>query len=290
MQILVGSDLTFIGSNCISASKALDSKIPDEIQSFIDDPKSKGTIYIAFGTFAKWDFAPQKIIDAYLQASEELKEYQIIFAYNGKKKLKKKFIANENLTVKVKGIFKIENPTPSMGTVENFRGLWNTGFKDFSIIIEKKEIKVHKNILAHHSLVFNVMFNSGMKESIENKLEIIDFSFGIVEKTVKLCYGFHLLSDFSNDECFLLLKFADKYNMAIIQDFIESSLCAKISVSNVCEFANSAIATNSFKLQNQCMNFLVNCLFARQLVSNIEVLDRDFQRNVFVKFCSHESL
>uniref|UniRef100_A0AC34FY25 UDP-glucuronosyltransferase n=1 Tax=Panagrolaimus sp. ES5 TaxID=591445 RepID=A0AC34FY25_9BILA len=70
------------------ASKALNSKIPDEIQSFIDNPKSKGTIYIAFGTFAKWDFAPQKIIDAYLQAFEELKKYRIIFAYNGKKKLK----------------------------------------------------------------------------------------------------------------------------------------------------------------------------------------------------------
>uniref|UniRef100_A0AC34G8Z2 Uncharacterized protein n=1 Tax=Panagrolaimus sp. ES5 TaxID=591445 RepID=A0AC34G8Z2_9BILA len=73
-------------------------------------------------------------------------------------------------------------------------------------------------------------------------------------------------------------------------DIIESSLCAKISVSNVCKFANSSIETNSLKLQNQCMNFLVNCLSAKQVVSNMELLNRDFQRNIFVKFCSHKSL
>uniref|UniRef100_A0AC35GS19 UDP-glucuronosyltransferase n=1 Tax=Panagrolaimus sp. PS1159 TaxID=55785 RepID=A0AC35GS19_9BILA len=83
----VGSDLTIIGSNCVSASGALDSAIPEEIENFINDPKSNGTIYIAFGTFAKWDFAPKKIIEAYLEAFKELKEYRIIFAYNGKKEL-----------------------------------------------------------------------------------------------------------------------------------------------------------------------------------------------------------
>uniref|UniRef100_A0AC34GSQ4 BTB domain-containing protein n=1 Tax=Panagrolaimus sp. ES5 TaxID=591445 RepID=A0AC34GSQ4_9BILA len=201
----------------------------------------------------------------------------------------KKFFVDGNLTVKVEGIFKIENPTPSMGTIENFCGLWNTGLKDFAIIVDKKEIEVHKVILAYHSPVFNVMFSSGMKETTESKMEVIDFSSDIVEKAIKLCYGFKLLSDLSNDECFSLLKFADKYNMMIIQDIIESFLCAKISVSNVCEFANSSIETNSLKLQNQCMNFLVNCLYAKQVVSNMELLDRDFQRNIFVKFCSRES-
>uniref|UniRef100_A0AC34G0J9 BTB domain-containing protein n=1 Tax=Panagrolaimus sp. ES5 TaxID=591445 RepID=A0AC34G0J9_9BILA len=198
----------------------------------------------------------------------------------------KKFIVDGNLTVKVEGILTIGKTESHLGTVENFCGLWNKGYEDFTVVVDKRKIKVHKIILAYHSRVFDAMFQSGMKESIENEVEIIDFSFDIVEKAVKLCYDFKLLSDLSNDESFLLLKFADKYNMAIIQDIIESSLCAKISVLNVCELANASIETNSLKLQNQCMNFLVNCLSAKQVVSNMELLDRDFQKNVFSKFCS----
>uniref|UniRef100_A0AC34G8P8 BTB domain-containing protein n=1 Tax=Panagrolaimus sp. ES5 TaxID=591445 RepID=A0AC34G8P8_9BILA len=122
---------------------------------------------------------------------------------------------------------------------------------DFTIVVDKKEIKVHKNVFAAQSPVFYAMFNSGMKETIENKVEIIDFSLKTVEKAVELCYHQNFAADISLDEIALLLQFADKYDIKSIQNIIESSLGDKITVSNVCETANFAMATNCFKLQNE---------------------------------------
>ena len=42
-----------------------------------------GTIYIAFGTYPDWNYAPKRIIDALFGAFQRLTEYRIIFVYNG---------------------------------------------------------------------------------------------------------------------------------------------------------------------------------------------------------------
>uniref|UniRef100_A0AC34G5Q4 BTB domain-containing protein n=1 Tax=Panagrolaimus sp. ES5 TaxID=591445 RepID=A0AC34G5Q4_9BILA len=115
-----------------------------------------------------------------------------------------------------------------------------------------------------------------MKEANENKVEITDFSFDIVEKAVKLCYHRKLVSDFTTEECFSLLKFADKYNMESIQENLEAYLGERITVSNVCEMCNGAIAENLLKLQNYCMDFVLICLSKKELVPNMELLEKDF--------------
>uniref|UniRef100_A0AC34FYA3 BTB domain-containing protein n=1 Tax=Panagrolaimus sp. ES5 TaxID=591445 RepID=A0AC34FYA3_9BILA len=131
----------------------------------------------------------------------------------------KHFIVDGNLTVTVAGSFKIKESNLEFlkSSSKNFGDLWDIGFEDFTIIVNKKEIKAHKNVLAAHSAVFNAMFNSGMKEAIENQVEIPDFSFEVVEKAIKLCYHQKLVSDISIEKSFSLLQFADKYNMAALQ-------------------------------------------------------------------------
>uniref|UniRef100_A0A914YT03 UDP-glucuronosyltransferase n=1 Tax=Panagrolaimus superbus TaxID=310955 RepID=A0A914YT03_9BILA len=82
-MFLLASDLIIVGSNCKSASKSIDSRLSKEWKTFVEDSKSKGTIYIAFGTAIHWDGAPQHVIDAFIDAINELEEYRIIFSWNG---------------------------------------------------------------------------------------------------------------------------------------------------------------------------------------------------------------
>ena len=50
----------------------------------MNDPLSKGTIFVALGSHANWSVAPEYIAAAFFAAFESLSEYRFIFSYNGK--------------------------------------------------------------------------------------------------------------------------------------------------------------------------------------------------------------
>jgi glucuronosyltransferase len=58
--------------------------MPQDYREFVEDPTSKGTIYIAFGTFIPWDYAPPHVATAFFDAFERLPDYRFIFSYRGK--------------------------------------------------------------------------------------------------------------------------------------------------------------------------------------------------------------
>uniref|UniRef100_A0A915EME2 glucuronosyltransferase n=1 Tax=Ditylenchus dipsaci TaxID=166011 RepID=A0A915EME2_9BILA len=79
-----GNDIVNVGSHCkVTATKPLTG----DLAKFVEDSKSKGTIYIAFGTYAAWDFAPDYIVDAFVGALNRLEDYRFIWGYNGRKSL-----------------------------------------------------------------------------------------------------------------------------------------------------------------------------------------------------------
>lgn len=80
---LDGSDIYSIGSVC-SKAKPLEK----ELENFVSDPSSKGTIYIAFGTNVQWDFASDFMLNAFFDSLNHFKDYRIIFSFNGKKQKK----------------------------------------------------------------------------------------------------------------------------------------------------------------------------------------------------------
>lgn len=74
-----GHEVKGIGSYCADPKNGLS----DELEAFMNDKNSAGTIYIAFGSYAQWEHAPRRIIDAFVSAINRLDKYRVIFSYNG---------------------------------------------------------------------------------------------------------------------------------------------------------------------------------------------------------------
>uniref|UniRef100_A0A914R2G0 BTB domain-containing protein n=1 Tax=Panagrolaimus davidi TaxID=227884 RepID=A0A914R2G0_9BILA len=168
------------------------------------------------------------------------------------------------------------NPQINIG-----KKLWNReNDKDFTVIVGKDEIKGHKCVLGAQSPVFDRMFETKMKEGIENRVEITDFPYNIVEAGIKLCYDKTLATLTSMNDACLLLQFYDKYDIQDLKACIEAQLIQKLSLPNVCELANVSIITNSSKLKEKSREFLVNCISNDIYVPNFDCLDDDFANDL----------
>ncbi|VDN30148.1 unnamed protein product, partial [Cylicostephanus goldi] len=67
-----------IGEHCQKARE-----LPSDLRQFVEDPTSKGTIYIAFGSIVDWDVAPRKVIASFFTVLNNLTDYRVIFTYSG---------------------------------------------------------------------------------------------------------------------------------------------------------------------------------------------------------------
>uniref|UniRef100_A0AC34FBK3 Uncharacterized protein n=1 Tax=Panagrolaimus sp. ES5 TaxID=591445 RepID=A0AC34FBK3_9BILA len=241
----------------------------------LGDEKKVEAEWICYIKTAKWSLKNK------YDFTENHRSRMLIFVTDQLFNSKKKFIVDGKLVVKVAGYLKVEKTELKLETMEKFGDLWKSDHKDFTIIVDKKEIKAHKCVLECQSPVFARMFKFSSKEITENKIEIKDFSFTIVEKAVKLCYDFNLVPYITVHECFLLLKFAEKYKMENIQKNLEEYLGDKITVENVCEIINFATDTKSLKLQNECLDFFMECSLKKELVPGMELLDPKILKTIF---------
>ena len=135
------------------------------------------------------------------------------------------------------------------------------------------------------------MFKSGLKESITNQMEIIDFSFETVELALKIIYN-QKIQNLTLRQKMGILKFFDKY---VITDFkvsypavkvpssdnvlkgpMETSLAEDISFETVVQITNFAILIRSFKIQQRCKDFLVACYNMDRKVEDLHLLDKNF--------------
>ncbi|EPB67566.1 UDP-glucoronosyl and UDP-glucosyl transferase [Ancylostoma ceylanicum] len=57
--------------------------LPREFEDFVSDPKSRGTIVVAFGTLVPWYAAPADKLMAFVETINNLTEYRVVWSYNG---------------------------------------------------------------------------------------------------------------------------------------------------------------------------------------------------------------
>uniref|UniRef100_A0AC34FK38 BTB domain-containing protein n=1 Tax=Panagrolaimus sp. ES5 TaxID=591445 RepID=A0AC34FK38_9BILA len=149
------------------------------------------------------------------------------------------------------------------------------------------KINVHKQVLMDASPVFSAMIESGMKESIENKMIIPDFSFEVVDAAIKLCYTSNVPQDLNLDDMLSLYQFGDKYQIKIITDLVENYLIKNLLPSNVVEIIQFSNFLSIKKLFQQCTNFLIKCSKESTAVLGLESLDKNLLASTFLNsFCS----
>jgi hypothetical protein len=91
-SILEVSHLVKIGAKCPNLNEK--NELSRDVLDFINDSTSKGisdlnfifiylgTIYIAFGTYVKWEAAPENIVKAFTETMRRLRNYRIVFIQN----------------------------------------------------------------------------------------------------------------------------------------------------------------------------------------------------------------
>ncbi|PIO60257.1 UDP-glucoronosyl and UDP-glucosyl transferase [Teladorsagia circumcincta] len=57
--------------------------LPNDVEKFVSDPSSRGTIVVAFGTLVPWHLSPPEKLEAFVQAFNNFSEYRIIWSYKG---------------------------------------------------------------------------------------------------------------------------------------------------------------------------------------------------------------
>lgn len=106
---------------------------------------------------------------------------------------------------------------------------------DFVIEIGKKSFRCHKVVLSSVSDYFKAMFNSGMKETEQNKAVLDDVSPESFEKILKILYTdrrMNPLENSSETEMTDLLKLAGRFQMTFLQTICLNYFERTISVTN----------------------------------------------------------
>uniref|UniRef100_A0AC34F7X7 BTB domain-containing protein n=1 Tax=Panagrolaimus sp. ES5 TaxID=591445 RepID=A0AC34F7X7_9BILA len=89
--------------------------------------------------------------------------------------------------------------------------------KNFTIVAEEQEIKVHKSILEQVSPVFCRMLESKWKESVEGKIEFSFLSFKLAKIAIDALYGQKYWRLLDKNEYLQLYQFADQYDISALK-------------------------------------------------------------------------
>uniref|UniRef100_A0A914Z8C9 BTB domain-containing protein n=1 Tax=Panagrolaimus superbus TaxID=310955 RepID=A0A914Z8C9_9BILA len=136
------------------------------------------------------------------------------------------------------------------------------------------ELILHERLLTTASSYFVAMLNSGMKEAIDKKIEINDFSFEVVNATVVLLYISAVPQHFSFDQMKSILQFSDKYDIQLIKDLVQNYFIEKLSPANVRDLVNFVTtAVHAPKLHSKCSAYLIKCI--KESKVDLDTIDKD---------------
>ncbi|XP_012283581.1 speckle-type POZ protein B-like [Orussus abietinus] len=134
-------------------------------------------------------------------------------------------------------------PIQHVSTVSKY--LWESQkLSDVILIVSEKKFHAHKAILAASSLVFQRMFDSEMREGIQNTVEITEVEHTLVDLMLQFLY----LGPIENVQknAYQLVYLADKYDIEPMKEMCQNVLYRDLIVENC---VNTLILADTHNLQ-----------------------------------------
>uniref|UniRef100_A0A0N5C1Y9 BTB domain-containing protein n=1 Tax=Strongyloides papillosus TaxID=174720 RepID=A0A0N5C1Y9_STREA len=125
---------------------------------------------------------------------------------------------------------------------------------DCVIKVRATEIKVHKNILASRSKVFDSILMNEQCESNSNIIEINGFPLKVVKEMINYLYSGK--SPNMDKMAFLMLKIAEKYKLKQLKLMAEKSLIHSLSIGNACDHLLFSERHSCKILKEWCLRFI----------------------------------
>uniref|UniRef100_A0A7E4VP90 BTB domain-containing protein n=1 Tax=Panagrellus redivivus TaxID=6233 RepID=A0A7E4VP90_PANRE len=145
---------------------------------------------------------------------------------------------------------------------------------DFTVVVDDKEIMVHRNFISLISPVFRAMLEHDTIESKSNHVAILGFSFEVVKDVLDLCYG-HRLKANTIDEIMQDLVFADMYCMSGVLESLSELLIAQLNTENFISIVKHAWTYSSDTLKKACCKFFKSDHVALALTQEFCGLDSE---------------
>ena len=131
-------------------------------------------------------------------------------------------------------------------------------FSDIKIQCEGQSFDRHMAILAARSPVFMAMFQSNMKEKQTQTVNINDCKAGVVEEMLNFIYTGNVSSPAAISEIMAeLFEAADKYQLDLLKDVCEESLCSNLKVTNCLEYLVLGDMHDTPKLKKLALRLVV---------------------------------
>lgn len=124
-----------------------------------------------------------------------------------------------------------------------------------SNMVMVREFEAHKAILAARSPVFSAMFEHGMEETRQNRVEITDLDPETVAEVLRYIYTGQVNN--LDQLALSLLVAADKYQLDRLKSMCEESLVESLTVENACDVLSYADIYNAEQLRANAMEFVL---------------------------------
>lgn len=125
---------------------------------------------------------------------------------------------------------------------------------NFVIVVENREFRVHKEILASKSSVFLAMFDSEMKEKKENKMTIEDIEAEVFHEFLRYIYT-NIVNEL-NTHAEKLFVVADKYDLSKLRLICIDELTRSLKIENAIHTLMFADRYNTNTLKERAIEFI----------------------------------